>query len=89
VGVCRAVGMGDVMAMPKEKILKVIEENEHITVKSDNRPLIKRLEAMVDEGSVECDYVSTDHKYHYYKAKGSAFRFPRKPSDYDYDPEID
>ena len=77
------------MTMPREKILKIIESDEHITVKSDNKPLFKRIELMCSEGILECDYVSSNHKYYYYKLKGSSFRFPRRPSDFDYNPEID
>lgn len=61
------------MALPENKIMQIIEEKEHITVKLSNRPLFKRLEAMQAKGLVECADVFRDCWY--YRKVGSTWRF--------------
>lgn len=40
--------------LPVKKIMRIIEEQKHITVKLSNKPLLRRLEAMSKDGLIEC-----------------------------------
>jgi hypothetical protein len=61
------------MALSKEKILKIIEEKEHITVKLENTTLMRRIEQMEKEGLVE--FADRYRDSFYYRKKGSDWRF--------------
>lgn len=53
----------DHSAMPRERIMKIIKEKQHITVKLGNKALLKRLNAMADEGLIECKDTFKDCLY--------------------------
>lgn len=61
------------MALPENRIMAIIEKEKHITVKLNNRPLMRRLEDMEKRGLVEC--ADTFRDCYYYRKAGSKWRF--------------
>ncbi len=67
-------------AMPEHRVMKIIERDEHITVKTANHPLMRRLRDMVKKNLIE--YESSYRDVQYYRKKGSTWTFRRNDNEF-------